>query len=101
LGTIAVINQAVALALGAWTGRRSLARGVTGAVAAAAYVLSSLSLIVSRLHDYRYVSPFFYAIGAEPLRNGLGPGYAVVLLATVLVRAVVAILVFERRDVSA
>jgi len=90
----------IALALGAWTGRRGLARGVTAALASATYLIGTLALIVSALYDYRYASPFYYAVSAQPLRNGLGPGYALVLVAIVVIPVAIAVRQFERRDVA-
>jgi ABC-2 type transport system permease protein len=97
---LAVGFGALALALGAWRGRRGLARGLAAAVAAGTYLLGSLALLVSSLSDYRYASPFYYAIGAQPLRNGLGIGYALVLVVSVAVPAVLAVALFERRDLA-
>ena len=97
---LAVGFGAIALALGAWKGRRGIARGVTAAIAAGTYLLGSLALIVSGLHDYRYASPFYYAIGSQPLGNGLGAGYALVLAVSVGVPVALSVALFRRRDLA-
>ncbi len=55
---------------------------------------------MSSLHAYRYASPFYYASGAQPLGNGLGPGYALALVLSVAIPSVLVVTLFNRRDLA-
>lgn len=76
----------LALAIGAWTGRRGTALGVTVTLAALAYVISSLAPVVQWVHTVRYLSPFYWSVGADQLRDGgdLSGACLLVLLAVAL-----------------
>jgi ABC-2 type transport system permease protein len=89
----------VAFAAGAATGRRGLTVAVGAAVGVVAYLLHVVSPMVESLAWMRKLSLFYYYGGAEPLRLGLRPGYAAVLLAVIVAAAAVAWLTFVRRDV--
>lgn len=91
---------ALALAIGCASGNRGSSMGAAGAIAVAAYFLNSLAPIVEVLEPYRKLSPFYYYIGADPLRNGLNPGHAVVLIGLTVALLVVALFAFERRDLA-
>jgi ABC-2 type transport system permease protein len=91
---------ALALAIGCASGNRGSSMGLASAVAVAAYFLNSLAPMVKALEPYRKFSPFYYYIGADPLKNGLNPGHAVVLIGLTVAFLVVALLAFERRDLA-
>jgi ABC-2 type transport system permease protein len=88
----------LALAVGAMTGRRSLAIAVTGVVALLGYVLYIAGQLVDRFHDWQPVSPFHQAIHAGPIGGGLTGSFAWMAVAA-LVFVAVATPVFNRRDV--
>lgn len=56
--------------------------------------------MVEGLTPYLKLSPFYYYISAEPLRNGLDLGHAAVLIGITAVLLAVALLAFERRDLA-
>ncbi len=89
---------ALAMLIGAASGSRGTALGVTSALAAAAYLISSLAPVVHWLAPARFASPFFYAVGDGQLDHGLPlPWFGV--LAGIAVAAVTAsIAAFERLD---
>ncbi len=91
---------ALALAVGAVTGKRGLSTAVAGVAGLVAYFINSLAPVVKGLEPYRQLSLLYYYIGADPLRNGLNLGHAVVLLGVTAVLLGVAVLVFQRRDVG-
>lgn len=91
----------LALAVGAATGRRSAALGVAGTVAVAGYVIRALSENVSWMSAWRWVSPFHYYLGSDPLHNGFDLGYLLVLAGGSVVFVVVAFVTFDRRDIRA
>ncbi len=90
---------ALALLIGAATGSRGLALGVTSGIAAATYLINSLAPVVDWLHPRRFFSPFFYAVGDNQLRHGLTWGQGLVLVAAALVFAAAALVAFRRLDV--
>jgi ABC-2 type transport system permease protein len=90
----------IALLIGAWTGRRGVAIGLTTALAVGAFVIDGLSKVVDELEPARFASPFFYYSSNEPLRNGLDPVHTLVLAGIGVVAIAIAVLVFERRDLS-
>ena len=60
----------VALAVGCWTGNRGTALGVSTALAALAYVISSLAPAVHWIHTIRFLSPIYWSVGANQIRDG-------------------------------
>lgn len=90
----------LALALGAFTGRRWLAAGVALMVAIASFFVNGLGALVDWLEPWRPLSPFYQYIANDPLTNGLDPGNALVLLGWAVAGVIVAVVAFERRDLS-
>ncbi len=88
----------VALAIGAIRGERGPALGITTALAAAAYLLSSLAPVVSWLNPWRVLSPFYWAIGNNQLTRGLGWDGALVLIGITAAAFAAAVVSFERHD---
>jgi ABC-2 type transport system permease protein len=89
----------LALAVGAATGRRATALGVAGAAAVAGYVIRGLSESVSWMHGWRWISPFHYYLGSDPLHRGFHLGYLLVLAIAAAVLVMIALVTFDRRDV--
>lgn len=87
----------LAFAVGAATGRRAWAVGVSATVAVVAYVLSYLAPLVDQSW-MDAVSPFSWYAGADPLLRGFDwPGLGR-LLALAAVAAVAGLVPFGRRD---
>ena len=97
---LGLVFGALALAIGCATGRTGLAGGVSAAVAIAAYLVNAMSRSVDALASVKWVSPFYYYNGADPLANGLEPVHALVLVAIPVVLCAVGYLGFRRRDVA-
>lgn len=91
---------AVALLVGAWTGRRGAAMGVTIGVAIAAFLVYSLGPLVDWLEGAVRFTPFQWAYGNEPLRNGFDAGYTALMVALTMALAAAAVLAFRRRDIG-
>jgi ABC-2 type transport system permease protein len=91
---------ALALLLGAATGSKGLAIGITAALGLGAYVLNSLALVVEGLKPWRRLSPVYYYGGNDPLANGLKGSHVLVLLAFIAVLLAGSVLLFRRRDLS-
>lgn len=96
---LALAVATVAFAVGAATGRRGLTIAVGAAVGIVAYLLNIVAQLVVSLSWLRRLSLFYYYGGAEPLRLGLQPAYAAVLILVILAAGVAAWQAFERRDV--
>ncbi|MEV3964534.1 ABC transporter permease subunit [Nocardia sp. NPDC050193] len=88
---------ALALGLGAAMGTRGPALGVAAGIGVLTYVAGNLAGVIGA-DRLKYLSPFHYYIGGEPLRHGLRPGDVAVLLALTLVLLVLGIWRFDRRD---
>jgi ABC-2 type transport system permease protein len=88
----------VALALGAGTGRRALASGVAAGVGVFGWLINGFAPLVSALDWLRYLSPFYYYAGHDPLTQGIDAGDLAVLGVVAVALAAVGMLAFERRD---
>ncbi len=97
---LAVLFGTVALAIGAASGRRGTARGLTAVLAVVAYLVSSLGDLVRWLKPLRPLSPWYHALGVDPLARGFSPAHAAVLVGLTAVVAVAAVLAFDRRDLA-
>jgi ABC-2 type transport system permease protein len=97
---LALAFAAVAFLLGAATGRRGRAIAVASALAVLTYVLNALASLVGFLEPARWVSPFFHYAAGDPLRNGLSPWHALVLVGIAVVAAALSLPAFERRDLT-
>ena len=95
---LAIGFGAIALLVGALTGRRGSAIGISAAVAVAAYLVNSLAPLVHALEPVRKASPFYHYAASDPLRHGLALSHATVLIAIAVAATIAAPLVFERRD---
>jgi ABC-2 type transport system permease protein len=90
---------AIALLLGCWTGTRSVALAVTSALAAAAYLIGSLSSTVSWMRPLRYASLFYWSVGNGQLSAGLTIGSILVLVGVAIAAAAAAIIAGTRLDI--
>lgn len=89
----------IALALGAATGSRGNAIGISSALAAVCYLISSLAPVVHWIQPLRNASLFNWAVGNEQLTNGAGPGSFAVLVAVAIAAAIAATTTFRRLDI--
>jgi ABC-2 type transport system permease protein len=100
LGLLGIEFGALALFIGAWTGRLGLSRAVPAIAAGATYVVNALATLVGWLEPVRPLSPFFQYNAHDPLRTGLsGVALAVTILSTAALVAA-ATWTFRRRDVG-
>lgn len=89
----------LAMLLGAWTGSRGLALGVTSGLAAASYLVSSLAPVSSWIRPLRFGSLFYYSVGNGQLTGGLSWGSVGVLVAVGAVLTALTFRTFARLDV--
>ncbi len=97
---LAAAYGAIAFMLAAATGRRSLAIGVSVALAVGGYLVNSLAPLVDALGPFQKASPFYHYAAGDPLHLGVDPWHALFLLGVGATAAVVGVLLFARRDVS-
>lgn len=97
---LAALFATLSLAVGAATGHRGLARGSAAAAVIASYLVSSLSVLVSWLEPLRVLSPWYHALGVDPIGSGLAPFRVLVLVLATMVFGAVAMVGFERRDLA-
>ena len=97
---VALCFGTVAFAVGAATGSKAAVLSVTGVLAVGTYVLNGLGGLVEGVRPLRWLSPFHYYLGGDPLHNGFQVGYLLVLVGIVVVLVAVAAVTFERRDVG-
>lgn len=98
---LALLFGALAMLTGAASGHRARAIALTTAVAVAAYLVNSLAPLAGPLKPLRPLSPFFHYGAGDPLRDGLDPWHALVLLLAAVVASGLVPFVFERRDLAA
>lgn len=98
---LAMAFGAIALAIGAATGRRALAVGVTAGIAGGTYLLDLLVPALKSIEFLQLLSPFHYYLGAEPMMRGLDVGGSLVLASIAIVAFAAALVLFERRDLAA
>jgi ABC-2 type transport system permease protein len=97
---VAILFGALSMAVGAATGRRSLAIGLTSALAVAAFLVNVLAPLVDSLSQVRRLSPFYHYAASDPLRHGLDAGDVAFLVVTAAIFAAATMLAFQRRDIA-
>jgi len=88
----------LALSIGCLTGSRGTAIGITAAVAAASYLISSLAPVIHWLRPARYASLLYWSVGGNQLTSGISVSSAVVLAAAGAALLAVAWYGFRRLD---
>jgi ABC-2 type transport system permease protein len=89
---------ALALALAAATGRKPVAAGGAAAFAVLGFLVNGFAPLVDAIEWLKYLSPFYYYEGNNPLANGVDVGNLLVLLGTTVVLCAAAVAGFGRRD---
>lgn len=92
---------AVAIALGAGTGRRSLAAGVAAGVAILGWLINGFAPLVGAVAWIKYLSLFYYYAGHDPLTRGIDIDGIIVLGAVALMLTALAMVAIEHRDLRA
>ncbi len=92
---------AIALAVAVGTGRRALATGVAAAVGVAGWLINGFAPLVAAIAWLKYVSPFYYYAGHDPLTAGVDIVDLSVLGVLALALTTVAMVRIQRRDLRA
>jgi ABC-2 type transport system permease protein len=88
----------LALALSAWTGKTSLAAGVSAGIMVVSFVAVGLLPLFEQLADLAKVFPWYYFNGGDPAANGIPWSDLGVLVAASVLFAVAAVIGLNRRD---
>jgi len=88
----------LALAIGAWTGRASLATGVTTGVMVLSWFAVGLFPVIKGWEGVAKAFPWYYYDAGKPVLNGVDWGLLSVLLVGIVVFAAVAVVGVNRRD---
>lgn len=91
----------IAFLAGAATGKRASVLAVTGVIAVATYMANAIGGMADGWAWLRWLSPFHYFIGTDPLHTGWHPVHLLVLVAVGAATSFAGMLVFDRRDVGA
>jgi ABC-2 type transport system permease protein len=97
---LGLLFASVALMVGAVTGSRGLAWGITALVAILSYFANTLGPSVEAIAWTQDISPFHFFSGGRPLVEGWQPADALILAAASAVLVGLAVLGFRRRDVA-
>ncbi len=100
VGLLGALFTGVGLLAGALTGRKGIALGISIALALAAFLLYSLAPLMKSLERWLPINPFQWALGNDPIRNGIDGSYAITLLIVTAVLVASAVIAFNRRDIS-
>ena len=92
---------ALALALAGVTGRRAVAAGGAGAFVLLSFLINGFAPLVDGITWLKYVSPFYYYAGHDPLGNGVDLGDLALLAAGATVLTAIAVAGFRQRDLRA
>jgi ABC-2 type transport system permease protein len=88
----------LAMAIGAWTGKRGTAAGVTVGLMFVSIFAVGLLPFVEGLEGVAKIFPWYYFNGSEPLLNGINWGHMGVLFAGIAIFATAAVIGVNRRD---
>jgi ABC-2 type transport system permease protein len=101
LAFFGLASGALALALGAGTGRRSLTVGISASILIAGWLLNGFAPLVGATDWLKYLSFFYYYNGHNPLSNGLDIAGIIVLGALTFLLTASALVGIEHRDLRA
>jgi len=90
----------MAMAIGAWTGNRGGAAGITAGILFVSFFAVGLLPFVEGLEGIAKIFPWYYFNGSEPLLNGINWGHIGILLAGITLFVSVAVIGANRRDLK-
>jgi ABC-2 type transport system permease protein len=89
---------ALALALAAATGRRTVALGTAAAFGVVTFLINGFAPLVHAVAWLKYASPFYYYSGHDPISHGVDLGDLAILVAASIALTAVAMVQIGRRD---
>lgn len=97
---LALVFGSVTLLLGAITGHRAVALGAGVALALGAFLLNALAPMATWLEPWQQASPFQWALGDNPLVNGVDLPMAILMVLVAVVLVILSSFAYERRDIG-
>ncbi|MEE9473415.1 MAG: ABC transporter permease subunit, partial [Acidimicrobiia bacterium] len=88
----------LALAIGAWTGKRALASGTAAGVMVLSLFAVGLLPLIKGWENTAKAFPWYYFQGSDPLLNGIGWGHLGVLFGGIALFLAAAVIGVNRRD---
>jgi ABC-2 type transport system permease protein len=95
-----VLYGMLALAIGAWTGSRALASGVSAGTMVIGFIAVGVFPLIEGWENIAKVFPWYYFDGADPMNNGISLGHLTVLLGSSAALAALAYVGVNRRDLK-
>jgi ABC-2 type transport system permease protein len=96
---LAAFHAAIGFLAGAAGCRRGLSAGIAVLVLVAGYVLAFLAPLADALSGARKLSPWWWALGEQPVSDGVSGARLLLVVAATAVLVVAGLLAVERRDV--
>lgn len=90
----------LATAIGAMTGNRGMATGVTSAIMAVSFFAVGFLPLVAGGDELRKFLPWYYFDGSDPVTNGVAWGHIALLFSASVILLVVSVFGFNRRDLK-
>ena len=90
----------VAVAAGAFTGRRGISTAAAVTSAVASYCIFSFFPLSERLSNFASVSLWHPYAGGQPLSNGLPVGHVMIFVVAIGITVALSIVGFDRRDLA-
>lgn len=94
----ALVYGFMAMMIGAWTGNRAKASGITAGVMVLSYFAVGLLPLISGVSDLAKVFPWYYFDSSDPVMNGIHWGHIGVMVGLAATFAFVAVVGVNRRD---
>jgi ABC-2 type transport system permease protein len=96
-----LIMGALSLLVAVTTGRKGLAVGVASAFGILSFLINGFAPLVDALNWLKYLSPFYYYAGSDPIGTGVDVGHLAVLAAVTAGLVIAALALFPKRDLRA
>ena len=97
---IVLFHGFLALAIGAWTGNRGMAAGITTGVMIVSIFATGLLPLIEGWEDLAKIFPWYYLNSSEPLLNGVNWGHIGILSGCIAVFFIIAIIGLNCRDLK-
>jgi ABC-2 type transport system permease protein len=97
---IVLFHGFLALAIGAWTGNRGMAAGITTGVMIVSIFATGLIPLIKGWEDLARIFPWYYLNSSQPLLNGIDRGHIGILASCVAGFFIIAVIGLNRRDLK-
>ena len=94
----AVVYGSMAMMIGAWTGNKTKASGITAGVMILSYFAVGLLPLIGGVSDLARLFPWYYFDSSDPVMNGVNWGHIGVLVALTVAFLTAAVIGVNRRD---